>query len=142
MVHSGSNLYRVGEINRAGRLLVEGPLQAAEAPDALRRELRERRGREVEVPRVAAHAAVDDRDGDGLALVYIDVVSCMLEKSSRRVMLTVDGRLLAADGVVVGVAAGIAREAVEEHVRRSGDVVGIMINPTTCVETGSVVGTW
>ena len=45
-------------------------------------------------------------------------------------LLTVSSDLLAADGVRVGVDTVVAREAVEQDVRRRGDVVGIGVGDT------------
>ena len=57
------------------------------------------------------------------------------------VLLTGGSRLLAADGVRVGVDTVVAGEAVEQDVRRRGDVVGIGVGDTAGTETSAVVCT-
>ncbi len=51
------------------RLVVERPSDTLKTADLEGGELREGGGGEVQVPLSAAHAAVGDLDGDGLALV-------------------------------------------------------------------------
>lgn len=49
--------------------------------------------------------------------------------------------LLAADGVVVGVATGVAGEAVEGSMADGSDEVSIGVHDAACAKTGSVEGT-
>lgn len=57
-------------------------------------------------------------------------------------VLTVGSRLLVADGVGVRVDTVVAGEAVEQDVRRRGNVVGVDVGDTAGTHAGAVVGTW
>jgi len=84
-------------------------------------ELLERRRAEVEVRRLAAGAAVGDGDSDRLALVR-------------------GSDLLVADGVVVRVAASVARVVVIKVLRHRYNVIRIGVGDTAGTKAGLVVG--